>query len=84
MSQKGNQYIKELVVAELVNEEKGIFSNLRKYDEELEMLEDWLINPRIDNDDRLMFDCSIRKIGGQNTGLSCNLVDSSIELREQQ
>ena len=61
---------------------KELFSNLRKYDEELEMLEDWLINPRIDNDGCLMFDCSIRKIEGQNTGLSCNLVHSSRESRE--
>ena len=38
LSQKGDQYIKELVVADLVNEDKGIFSNLIKYDEELEML----------------------------------------------
>ena len=62
LSQKGDRYLRELVVVELDNEEKGIFSNLRKYDEELEMLEDWLINPRIDNDGYLMFDHSIIKI----------------------
>ena len=60
------------------------FSNLGKYDEELEMMEDWLINPRIDNDDCLIFDRSIRKIQGQNIGLSCNLVDSSRESRGKQ
>ena len=54
LSQKGDQYIKELAVAELVNEDKGIFSNLKKYDKELEMLEYWLINPRIDKYDYVM------------------------------
>ena len=84
LSQKGDQYIKELVVADLVNEDKQIFSNLRKYDEELEMLEDWLINPRIDNDGYLMFDHSIIKIEGQNTELFYNLVDRSRESRGKQ
>ena len=51
LSQKGDQYLEELVVAELANEDKEKLSNLRKYDEELEMLEYWLINPRIDKDD---------------------------------
>ena len=54
LSQRGDQYLKEFAVGKMVNEDKAIFSNLRKYDEELEMLEDWLINPRIDNDDCLM------------------------------
>ena len=50
------------------------------------MLEDWLINPRIDKDDCLMFDCSIgkEKIAGKNTELFYNLVDNSRESREQQ
>ena len=39
-SQKGDQYRKEFFVAELNNEDKESFSNLIKYDEELEMLED--------------------------------------------
>ena len=84
MSQRGDQHRKEFDVAKLANEGKGKFSNLRKYDEDLEMLEDWLINPRIDIDDFLMFDCSISKIEGQNIELSCNLVDSSRESRGQQ
>ena len=41
LSQRGDQYLKEFTVVELVNEDKGNFSNLRKYDEELEMMEDW-------------------------------------------
>ena len=48
------------------------------------MLEDWLINLRIDNDDFLMFDSSIRKIQGQNIRLYCNLGDSNREPRGQQ
>ena len=48
------------------------------------MMEDCLINPKIFNYDYLMFDSSIRKIQGQNIGLSCNLVDSSRESRGQQ
>ena len=85
MSQRGDQYLEELVAAELVNEDKQKLSNLRKYDEELEMLEDWLINPRIDKDDCLMLDCSIGKeqIEGRNTELSCKLVDGSRESKEQ-
>ena len=50
LSQRGDQYLKEFAVAELDNGDKEIFSNLGKYDEELDMMEDWLINPRIDND----------------------------------
>ena len=61
LSQKGDQYLEELVVAELANEHKEKLSNLKKYDEELEMLEDWLIDPRIDKYDCLMLDCSIGK-----------------------
>ena len=48
------------------------------------MLEDRLINPRVDKHDCLMFDRNIRKTQGQNIGLSCNLVDSSRESRGQQ
>ena len=60
------------------------FSNLRKYDEELEMLEDWLINPRINKDDCLMFDCNIVKeqIEGKSAELFYNLVDISRESRK--
>ena len=70
----------------MVNEDKGKFSNLKNYDEELEMLEEWLINPRIDKNDYLVFDCSIDKyqIEGQNIELFFNLVDSSRESRGQQ
>ena len=41
LSQKGDLYIKELDVAKLANGDKEKISNLRKYDEELEMMEDW-------------------------------------------
>ena len=54
MSQKGDKYLRELVVAEFANEDKEDLSNFRKYDEELEMLEVWLINPRINK-----YDCLI-------------------------
>ena len=64
LSQRGDQYLKEFAIAEFANRDKQKFSNLKKYDEELEMMEDWLINPRIDNYDCLMFDRSIRKIQG--------------------
>ena len=65
----------------MVNEDKIILSNFRKYDEELEMLEDWLINPRIDKHDCLMFDEIIgeEKIAGKNTELFYNLVYSNKE-----
>ena len=81
LSRKGDQYLEELVVAKLDNEDKKKLSNLIKYDEELEMLEDWLINPRIDKDDCLMLGCSIGKeqIEGRNVELSCKLVDSNRE-----
>ena len=68
----------------MTNEDEENVSNLRKYDEVLEIMEDWLITPMIDNDDCLMFDSSIRKIQDQNIVLSCNLVDSSRESRGQQ
>ena len=61
LSQRGDRYLKEFVVAELVNEDKRKFSNFRNYDEELEMLEDWLINPRVDKHELLMFDDNIGK-----------------------
>ena len=61
MSQRGDKNLKEFVVAELANEDKGKFYNFRNYDEELEMLEYWLINPRVDKNDFLMFDENIRK-----------------------
>ena len=38
LSQKGDQCLEEIVVPELDNEDKEKLSNLRKYDEELEML----------------------------------------------
>ena len=84
LSQRGDQYLKEFVVVELDNGDKDFFYNLRKYDEELEMMEDWLTNPSIDNDGCLMFDSSIRKIQGQSTELFYNLVDSSRESWGQQ
>ena len=40
MSQEGDQCLEEFVVAKLTNEEKENISNLEKYDEELETLED--------------------------------------------
>ena len=55
LSQKGDQYLGELVVAELVNEDKEKISNLKEYDEELKMIEDWLFNPMIDKVDCLMY-----------------------------
>ena len=80
MSQKGHQYLGELVVVELATEVKEKLSNLREYDEELKMLEDWLFNPRIDKDDCLMyasiemFSDNIReeKMGSQGIELSYN------------
>ena len=70
----------------MANEDKEKIYNLTKYDEELEMLEDWLTNPRIDKNVCLMLGCSIGKehIEGRNIELSCKLVDSSREPREQQ
>ena len=47
------------------------------------MLEEWLINPRVDKHDYLMFDDNIgkgKKID-KSTELFYNLVDSSIESR---
>ena len=38
LSQRGDQHLKEFVVAELDPEDKRKFSNFRNYDEELEML----------------------------------------------
>ena len=65
----------------MVNEDKGKFSNFRNYDEELEMLEDWLINPMVDKHDCLTFDDSIGKEQtiDKSTVLFYNLVDSSRE-----
>ena len=57
LSQKGDQYLRELAVVEFANEENEDLSNFKKYDEELGMLEYWLINPRIDKDDCLMHAC---------------------------
>ena len=53
--------MRDIVVKKLASEDNGIFSNLGKYDEELEMLEDWLFNPRIYKNECLMFDESIGK-----------------------
>ena len=78
--------MREIDFTKLDNEDKGIFPNLRKYDEELEMLEDWLINPRVDKHDCLMFDDNIRKeqTTDKSTKLFYNLVDSNRESRGQQ
>ena len=86
LSLRNDQYLNEFAIAELVNEEKGKFCNFRNYDEELEMLEDWLINPRVDKHDCLMFDDRIRKeqTMDKSTKLFYNLVDCSRELRGQQ
>ena len=86
LSQKVDQYLEEFVVAELDNGDKEKLYNLRKYDEELEILEGWLINPRVDKHDCLMFDCSIGKewIEGQNIEMSYEPVDSNRESREPQ
>ena len=69
----------------MANEDKEKLSNLRKYDEELEMLEYWLINPSIDKDDCSMLDCNIGKeqIENQNTEFSCKLEDGSKDSKEQ-
>ena len=86
LSQRGDQYLNEFVIAGLTNEAKEEFSNFRKYDEELKMLEDWLNNPRIDKDKCLMFNCNIKqeKVEGQNIELSYNLVNSNRQSKEQQ
>ena len=55
LSQNGDQYLGELDGVELATEDKEKLSNLREYDEELKMLEDWLFNPRIDKDYYLMY-----------------------------
>ena len=39
MSQRDDQHLEEIIVTELVNEDKGNFSNFRNYNEELDMLE---------------------------------------------
>ena len=56
------------------NEDKEKLSNPRKYDEELRMLEYWLINPRIGEDDCLILGCNIGEENkeGQGIELSCN------------
>ena len=84
LSQKGDQYLEELAIPELANEDKEKLSNHRKYDEELEMLEYWLINPSIDKDDYSMLDCNIQKqhIQGRNIELCCKLVDGNREPKE--
>ena len=66
--------------------QKVSFLTSRNYDEELEMLEDWLIDPKIDKDVCLMFDESIEKeqTSGKSTELFYNLVDSNKESRGQQ
>ena len=61
MSQKDDQYLEELAVTELANEDKEKISNLRKYDEELEVLEYWLINPRVDKYECLIFIAELEK-----------------------
>ena len=70
----------------MANEDKGKFYNFRNYDEELEMLEYWLINPRVDKNDFLMFDENIRKeyTTGKRIELFYNLVDRSRESRGKQ
>ena len=94
LSQKGDQYLGELLVAELAIEDKEKLSNLREYDEELKMLEDWLVNTRIDKDDCLMY-ASIEmfsenigedKLGIQGIKLSYNdmiLLQQSREMEDQ-
>ena len=47
VSQEDDQYLEEITVAELVNEDKGKFSNFRNYNEELDMLEYWLLSIRL-------------------------------------
>ena len=83
VSQRDDWNRKEFVVAKLANEDKGKFSNFKNYDEELEMLEYCLINPRVDKHDCLMFDDSFGKeqTTGKSTELFYNLVDSSRESR---
>ena len=78
--QKGDQYLRELVVSDFATEDKEGLSNLKKYNEELEMLEDWLINPRIDKDGFLMYasiemfsdNIGEEKMGSQGIELSYN------------
>ena len=86
VSQEDDQHLEEIIVADLVNENKIKFSNFRNYDEELEMLEDWLINPRIDKHDFLMFNNNIVKEYTTDTRIELfySLVDSSRESRGQQ
>ena len=86
LSQRGDQHLKEFVVAQLVNEDKGKFYNFGNYDEELEMLEDQLIYSRVDKHVYLMFDDSIgkEKTTNKHTELFYNLVDSNRESRGKQ
>ena len=80
MSQKGDQYLGELIVVELDTEDKDKLSNLEEYGEELKMLEDWLFNTRIDKDDWLMYasiemfsdNIGEEKMGSQGIELSYN------------
>ena len=89
-SQKGDRYLGEIIVAKLATEDKEKLSNLREYDEELKMQEDWLFNPRIDKDDFLMyasiemFSDKIReeKMGSQGIELSYNDMILLQHLRE--
>ena len=82
--QKGDQYLEELVVSELANKDKEKLSKLRKYDAELQIMEDWLINPRIDKDDYLILGYSVGKeqIEGQNIEMYCEPVYRNRELKE--
>ena len=100
MSQKGDQYLEELVVVELANEDKDKLSNLIKYDEELRMMEYWLINPRINEDDCLILGCNIGEENKEGQGIElsckdmillqksstryCNGMPNSIDSEEQQ
>ena len=86
VSQEDDQCLEEITIVDLVNEEKGKIFKFRNYDEELEMLEDWLINPRVDKHDCLMFDDNIgkEKTVDKITELFYNLVDSSRESRRHQ
>ena len=80
LSQREDQYLEELVVSKLANYDRGRLFYFRKYDEELQQIEDWLLNPRIDQVDHLMgkniemFSCSIGKenMEGKDMELSCN------------
>ena len=72
LSQRGDQYLKEFFVGELDTGDKEKNSNLWEYEEELQMIEYWLFNTRIDTDYCLMYvsiEMFCDNIGEENMGI---------------